>query len=272
MLGEKIKEIRIKKGMTQKELAEKLFMTAQAVSRWENNEVEPSVSTLAKMAKIFEISVDEILEIENTREEIVSEPQVQIVEREVPAKPVLGVCTICNKPIYNGQEIIRVNSEVHCKSCEEKRIQGHQNYRKSTGIRKRRKSFIVSSIIAAIFLIFAISFLFDKDFEMFGVMSVVAILSFTYTSCWLLKNNFIEDMTEEIISWSFVRMPGVIFSLDLDGIIWLITVKVALWLLGIFIGLFFCVFAISLGLFLSIFVYPFALRKNIKHPELYEEF
>ena len=53
MLGEKIKRIRNEKGMTQKELADKLFVTAQAVSRWENNEVEPSISTLIEIAKIF---------------------------------------------------------------------------------------------------------------------------------------------------------------------------------------------------------------------------
>ena len=38
MLGEKIKKLRTTNSLTQKDLAEKLFVTAQAVSRWENNE------------------------------------------------------------------------------------------------------------------------------------------------------------------------------------------------------------------------------------------
>ena len=42
MLGDKIRELRTQNNITQKELSEKLFVTAQAVSRWEKNEVEPS--------------------------------------------------------------------------------------------------------------------------------------------------------------------------------------------------------------------------------------
>ena len=60
MIGENIKKLRASKGWTQKELAEKLFVTAQAVSRWENNEVEPSATTLYEMSKIFEVSIDEL--------------------------------------------------------------------------------------------------------------------------------------------------------------------------------------------------------------------
>ena len=50
MIGEKIKSLRLENSLTQKELAEKLYVTAQAVSRWENNEVEPSISTIAEIA------------------------------------------------------------------------------------------------------------------------------------------------------------------------------------------------------------------------------
>ena len=46
MLGEKIKALRSENALTQKDLAEKLYVTAQAVSRWENNEVEPSINTI----------------------------------------------------------------------------------------------------------------------------------------------------------------------------------------------------------------------------------
>ena len=49
MLGEKIKTLRSKNSLTQKDLAEKLYVTAQAVSRWENNEVEPSITTLPSL-------------------------------------------------------------------------------------------------------------------------------------------------------------------------------------------------------------------------------
>ena len=63
MIGEKIKELRLKNKMTQKDLAEQLYVTAQAVSRWENGEVEPSLNTITQIAKIFNVPTDELLEV-----------------------------------------------------------------------------------------------------------------------------------------------------------------------------------------------------------------
>ena len=76
MLGNKIKTLRINNSLTQKDLAEKLFVTAQAVSRWENNEVEPSIATLTEMAKIFNVSVSELLEEEQKQENVAKEEAV----------------------------------------------------------------------------------------------------------------------------------------------------------------------------------------------------
>ena len=68
-------------------------------------------------------------------------------------------------------------------------------------------------------------------------------------------------MVAEIFSWGFVRMPGLIFTLDLDGIIWLLTVKLLFWLLGILLALLCGVLAVALGSVVSFVVYPFALYK-----------
>ena len=70
-------------------------------------------------------------------------------------------------------------------------------------------------------------------------------------------------MLLEIFSWGFVKMPGLIFTLDLDGIIWLLTVKLLFWILGIILAILCGMLAIGLGLLVSLVVYPFALRKNI---------
>ena len=67
MIGERIKKIRTENNMTQKELAEKLFVTAQAVSRWENGETEPSISTITEMSKIFGVTINELLGIEEEK-------------------------------------------------------------------------------------------------------------------------------------------------------------------------------------------------------------
>ena len=59
-------------------------------------------------------------------------------------------------------------------------------------------------------------------------------------------------------------MPGLIFELDLDGIIWFLTVKLIFWILGFILAALCGILAIGLGLVVSLFVYPFAIIKNIK--------
>ena len=49
-----IYELRTKKGLSQEELAEKVFVTRQAVSRWETGETIPNIDTLKLLSKLFE--------------------------------------------------------------------------------------------------------------------------------------------------------------------------------------------------------------------------
>jgi transcriptional regulator with XRE-family HTH domain len=56
-----LQKLRESKGMTQAELAEKLFVTRQAVSRWENGETIPSTDTLKLLSKIFDVSINTLL-------------------------------------------------------------------------------------------------------------------------------------------------------------------------------------------------------------------
>lgn len=60
-IGNKIKELREAKKMTQKELAEFLNVTPQAVSKWERNKSYPDLDTLVKLSQYFQISTDKIL-------------------------------------------------------------------------------------------------------------------------------------------------------------------------------------------------------------------
>lgn len=53
--------LRTKSGMSQDELAEKVFVTRQAVSRWENGETTPGVETLKLLSKFFDVSINTLL-------------------------------------------------------------------------------------------------------------------------------------------------------------------------------------------------------------------
>ena len=52
-----ILELRTQKGMSQDELAEKVFVSRQAVSRWENGETVPNTETLKLLSKVFDLSL-----------------------------------------------------------------------------------------------------------------------------------------------------------------------------------------------------------------------
>ena len=61
-LGMMIASLRKEKRMTQIELAEKMGVTDKAVSKWERDLACPDVSTLPKLAEVFDISVDELMQ------------------------------------------------------------------------------------------------------------------------------------------------------------------------------------------------------------------
>lgn len=56
-----ILELRTKIGLSQEELAEKVFVTRQAVSRWENGETVPNTETLKLLSKLFDVSINTLL-------------------------------------------------------------------------------------------------------------------------------------------------------------------------------------------------------------------
>jgi hypothetical protein len=132
----------------------------------------------------------------------------------------------------------------------------------------RVKSFIWGGIAAAAALAIGIYFaISSKDAAGYAFAAVFSVLIFTLVSCLILDNNFVGDMIAEIFSWGFVRMPGLIFTLDLDGIIWLLTVKLLFWILGIVLAVICGILGIAIGLIVSIFVYPFALYKSFTEPD-----
>ena len=58
---EVLRTLRTQKGLSQDELAEKLFVTRQAVSRWENRETTPNVETLKLLSRFFDVSINTLL-------------------------------------------------------------------------------------------------------------------------------------------------------------------------------------------------------------------
>lgn len=75
-LGAMIAALRKEKGMTQLELAELMGVTDKAVSKWERDLSCPDVSTLPKLAELFGVSVDELMQVKSG-EKSTEKPEIQ---------------------------------------------------------------------------------------------------------------------------------------------------------------------------------------------------
>ena len=67
--GNIIVSLRKEKGMTQLELAEKMGVTDKAVSKWERNLSFPDISSIPKLAEIFEVTVDDLMQVKTKTKE-----------------------------------------------------------------------------------------------------------------------------------------------------------------------------------------------------------
>ena len=62
MIGKNIKRLRINVGMTQEQLAERLHISGQAVSKWENETALPDITLLPELADCFGVTIDELMD------------------------------------------------------------------------------------------------------------------------------------------------------------------------------------------------------------------
>lgn len=65
MLGDNIRLLRSVRGISQVELGEKLNVSKQSISNWENGNIQPSIEMLMKIADFFSVSTDFLLGLDN---------------------------------------------------------------------------------------------------------------------------------------------------------------------------------------------------------------
>ena len=82
-LGTQIKKYRSALALSQEELAEKIFVSRQSVSNWENSKTYPDIKSLLMLSELFEISVDELIKGDvNTMKKEISEQEQTEFQRD----------------------------------------------------------------------------------------------------------------------------------------------------------------------------------------------
>ena len=76
-LGRMISSLRKEKGMTQLELAEKMGVTDKAVSKWERDLSFPDINSIPKLAEVFEVSIDELMQVKSETKDNITKNKVE---------------------------------------------------------------------------------------------------------------------------------------------------------------------------------------------------
>lgn len=112
-LYEKLYELRRASGMSQEELAEKLGVSRQAVSKWESGATQPELPKLIELSKIYQVSVDALLSLEHAKKQQDHSPAApaaegaaqDAAERSPAAKPDFRTFCAQHKKIIGGAAV-----------------------------------------------------------------------------------------------------------------------------------------------------------------------
>lgn len=274
--GQKLKKLRLEANLTQKELGDKLNVSFQTVSKWENDTNEPDIKTLKDLSRIFEISYEYLLDDNEVKPIEPSTPYNRDIQ-----KPIY-FCNQCGAQIDDSTKIHQIQKTTVtgttelvtiCDDCfrknekeiVDKKIKEKQAIERGKKLLKahKRKVVLTWSIIAAV-VSFAIALLVCiLNFKTCGIWITIFIpilIGYTVLAeifC-LFTENWIFDVFTAFAGWS-IRFPGIIFTFDLDGFVFLFAMKILFAMISI--GITVASLAISLGLssLCSIFTFPFVV-------------
>ena len=134
---------------------------------------------------------------------------------------------------------------------------------------KITKRFIVSLIIglpvAFLWIFTGFSMFIDEgDISYLILGLIIGYIFLSFISCLIFNNNCTKRIIHDVFSWGFVTMPGLITTFDLDGLLWLIAMRILFFLISIALALIAGAVGIVLAFIVSPFVYPFALYRILR--------
>lgn len=300
-VGESIKRHRTEAGLTQKDLSDKLNVSFQTVSKWENDTNEPDISTIKEMCKIFNCSFEDLVDPKDDTEKVeVKEeitPIVIPVIKNEPSRIQIGHCRDCGKTLYSDDVVHHMlgmtdgvqENVLDCDEC----FQIHQALEKEReellkpvklpkkeapkafsklDNRPDKKLIIWAAIISFVALAIALTICLC-NYENVGIgwtiggPLIAAYIFFADVYC-IFSASWVSDVFMSLASFS-IRFPGIIFTWDLEGLAFLIIMKLLFFVLGILIGIGAFLFAFGFSSICAIFTFPFLIIYNKTH---YREF
>ena len=292
-IGQKIKKLRIEKGLTQKDLADQVHVTFQTISKWESDINEPDISTLKEIAKLFGVTLDfladeneelQIEKIEESKTIVNSAPQEIVNNTIIVQQKELHICAKCGEKIPEDDLVseniykrelkgkytrsTNIGQTYYHSRClalvREERSKIARANRMANRKRNIKKCFgwsipvgVLSFLIAlALFLINAV--VHPGLGVLYSFLIGYAMFSMAYC---IMSGSYIGVVFMACANFT-IKFPGLIFSWSLDGIRWLISMKILFAVLGFLIGVASVIFATVLSAFLGSISFPFVLVLN----------
>lgn len=137
-IGKYIKDIRKKNNLTQQELADKLGVSFQAVSKWERGICLPDIYVLREISKLFNVNIEDILDADSSKDDITNKKDGKIKKYYIVGGIVLIIILILFIIFNNGNrdfEFKQIST-----SCDNFNITGSMAYNKD------KTSLYISSI------------------------------------------------------------------------------------------------------------------------------
>ena len=284
-LGQKIKKLRNENNLTQKDLSNMVNVTFQTVSKWEKDENEPDVSTLKKLASLFGCSLDYLLSEEDEEpvqdeEQKEEQPQTTVVihqkelhvcercGRDIPEDE-LVMEDICVRPAGRGHSAEYRKGYYHGKCLYEVQQEREEKARlakirqASSGAKKSFGWGIACGVLAlgAALAIFLTQTSINPGLVvLYSILIGYAIFAAVYC---IVSGSYIGEVFLWCASLS-IKFPGLIFSWDIEGFIWVIGMKILFAILGFLIGILAFIFAVVMAGSLGAISFPFVLIHNIR--------
>ena len=291
-LGQKLKKLRMDKDLTQKDLADQLHVSFQTVSKWENDENEPDISTLKELAKLYSCSVDYLInEDEPIEEEDVEEEEQPLVEEQPRVTIIhqreLHVCERCKKDIpendLDTDQIMtrpggrgrspEYRTAYYHKECLRKimseKAEALRREKAYKAARTKKLSFgwgIAGGVVALIVTLLVLLLVPACKEAINPGVAVAISIGVSYGIFSMLYCIISGSYIGEVFVWCAtlsIRFPGLIFSWSIEGFAWLIAMKILFAILGFLIGVLALLFAIVLSSALGAVSFPFVLIHNI---------
>ena len=302
--GQRLKKLRTAANITQKDMADKLNVTFQTVSKWENDSNEPDISTIKKISELLNCTIEDLFndndDVEEPKEETKQEAEQEILPdsetTQIAKEPVevvtktivvhqkeMHVCEKCHRDIpenelemeqvrvqygYRGRPSTYRTAYYHKKCLQEKRIEEakikvRQKRERASSEKKKCFGWGIAAGVVALGIAIAI-FLYNTEYVhpalgvLYSVLIGYAIFAMIYC---IISGSYIGEVFVWCASLS-IKFPGLIFSWDIDGFIWVITMKIIFAIIGFLVGVCALLFAIVFSATLGAISFPFVLIHN----------